>query len=485
MDLPDTSSVMHETHISIVFGVGDRVYKLKKPIATGFLDWTSQRDRRAACHREVELNRRLSPDVYLGVADIVGDDGQVYDHLVVMRRMPEARRLSTLVSTNAPVEACLVAVAREVAAFHSTAERSPEIDRCGTQDHVRELWQGNLREMIPFTDGSIDGDTLAECERLALRYVEGRASLFAERLSAGRTVDGHGDLMADDIFCLDDGPRILDCIEFSDLFRRGDVLADVAFLAMDLERLGAPDLARRFLDAYREFGAETHPASAEHHWIAYRALVRCKVACLRAAQGMSEALDAARFHLEQCHAHLRRAEVRLVLVGGLPGTGKSTLAAGIADHQGWVLLRTDEVRKEITGLGHEVHAPAAFGEGIYDPAVTHATYREVLRRATVALERGESVVADASWTDREARAFAEEVAAGTSSRLIEFQCTAPHDVSVERIVTRRDDVSDATPAIAAEMATHRDPWPGAHLIETTASIDDVLAHALALLDAPA
>ena len=145
----------------------------------------------------------------------------------------------------------------------------------------------------------------------------------------------------------DDGPRILDCLEFDDRLRWGDVLLDVGFLAMDLERLGRPDLARMFLDWYREFSAETHPSSLEHHYIAYRALVRSKISCLRGgADDQIEALD----YLAQCQHHLLDARVQLIVIGGLPGTGKSTLARGLGDELGWPVLRSDEIRKEQVGL---------------------------------------------------------------------------------------------------------------------------------------
>ena len=141
---------------------------------------------------------------------------------------------------------------------------------------------------------------------------------------AGRARDGHGDLLADDIFLLDDGPRVLDCLEFDDALRLDDVLADVAFLAMDLERLGRPDLAERFLAAYRAASGDTWPSSLAHHHIAYRAQVRAKVSAIRAEQGVPDSADKAQALLRLALAHLEAGRVRLVLVGGLPGTGKST-----------------------------------------------------------------------------------------------------------------------------------------------------------------
>lgn len=272
---------VHQTHIGVVFLIGERAYKLKKPIRTDFLDFGTRERRERACHREVELNRRLAPDAYLGVADVRGPDGEPCDHLVVMARMPGQRRLSTIIADPGSGSGTgadeVRQIARTVAAFHSTAERSPEIAAAGTRDAVRDRWDGVLDGLRP-TGGNappvdVDVDML---ERLATRFLAGREALFADRVDAGRIVDGHGDLLAEDIFCLPDGPQILDCLEFDDRLRWVDGLDDAAFLAMDLEHHGRPDLAAAFLDQYAQFTADPAPASLRHHYVAYRAAVRSR-----------------------------------------------------------------------------------------------------------------------------------------------------------------------------------------------------------------
>jgi len=346
-----------ETHISVLVSIGERVYKLKKPVSFEFADFSDRTLRERACHREVELNRRLAPDVYLGVADVLGEDGRPCDHLVVMRRMPADLRLAQLVRDGRPVDGVLGDIARRIAAFHAGAATSEEIAAAGRRDAVRAVWEASFDELAPFTGPVLDAEACRRVEHLVRRYLAGRAPLFDHRIALGAVRDGHGDLQAEDIFCLDDGPRILDCIEFNDRLRHGDVLADVAFLAMDLERLGAPDAAARFLARYREFAGETYPPSLADHYIAARAHVRCKVACFRHAQGDAAAAGASRALLDLAARHLEAARVRLVLVGGLPGTGKSTLAAALADATGWSVLRSDEVRKDLAGLGHTTRRP--------------------------------------------------------------------------------------------------------------------------------
>jgi aminoglycoside phosphotransferase family enzyme len=279
-----------ETHAAVVFLAGDRACKLKKPVKLGFLDFSTPQARAAACAREVELNREFAPDVYLGVAELRGPDGQVCDHLVVMRRMPAARRLSTLVCSRAPVAGPLRQVARVLAARHAKAARGPQIAEQGSRDALHSRWADNIEQTRAIQARlaprePLDPAVIEEAERLALRFLAGRAPLFDARIRDGRIVDGHGDLLADDIFCLDDGPRILDCLDFDDRLRWLDGLDDAAFLAMDLERLDALALAEQFMAAYADYSGDPAPVSLRHHYVAYRAFVRVKIACLRVVQG--------------------------------------------------------------------------------------------------------------------------------------------------------------------------------------------------------
>jgi aminoglycoside phosphotransferase family enzyme/predicted kinase len=475
---------LRETHISVLVMVGDRAYKLKKPVRLDFIDLSTREARERICHREVDLNRRLAPDVYLGVADLVGVDGDVCDHLVVMRRMPETRRLSSLVRSGADVGDDIREIARVVASFHTRAERSASISRAGGAGAVREKWEDTFGTVEPFVGYVLPADDEQRVRDLARRYLDGRATLFERRIADGKVVDGHGDLLSDDIFCLDDGPRILDCVEFDDEIRFGDVLADVCFLAMDLERIGAPELGDRFLAWYRELSAETYPATLAHHYVAFRAHVRAMVACLRSEQGDEEAGGEASRLVAIARDHLERGQVALTLVGGLPGTGKSTLAIGLADRFGWNVLRSDEVRKDLAGMAHTTRAEEGFREGLYGPEATAATYRELLDRARRLLELGEPVVLDASWTDRRYREAAARVAHETTTVLVELECNAPRGVAAERLQERdrtRADASDATPAISEAMAAAADEWPSAHVIEATGRSDVTLARAEAVV----
>jgi aminoglycoside phosphotransferase family enzyme/predicted kinase len=475
------SASVRETHVGVVMLVGSRAYKVKKPVRTAFLDFTTAERRRATLLRELELNRRLAPDAYLGVAELsdpTGGEGS--EPVLVMRRMPDDRRLAALVGGGADVQDDVRAVARLLAAFHARADRSPVISADGDATALTARWTANLAELAPYRGRVLDAEVVDGIGDRVHRFLAGRGPLLADRVARRRVVDGHGDLIAEDVFCLDDGPRVLDCLEFDDRLRHVDGLDDAAFLAMDLEHLGRPDLAEQFLDDYAEFSADPAPTALRHHYIAYRAVVRAKVACLRHDQGDPDAARDAAAHAELALRHLVDGEVRLVLVGGLPGTGKTTLARGLADRFGAVVLSTDRLRKELAGVDPQARVSAGYREGLYSPARTEQVHTELLRRAGLLLGRGETVILDASWSRAAHRARAAALGRECAAPLLELRCETAAAEAQQRILTRVGGPSDATPAIAAAMAEAADPWPDAATVTTGGGAGATLERAAAL-----
>ena len=462
-----------ETHVSTLTFRDGLVHKRKKPVHFQFIDLSTPARRAHNCRREVDLNRQFSPDVYIGVEEVTRG-GRVVDHAVLMREMPKDRRLATMIARGDVVAGCLDAVARSIAAFHQRATRSDEIAAVATPTALHDLWEQSLVEIDGLNLGAQDRELVDDVRRLAHRYIDGRGPLLSERIASDRIVDGHGDLLADDVFCLDDGPRILDCLEFDDRLRWGDVVNDVGFLAMDLEHLGRRDLADEFLADYRKHSGEIHPTSLEDHYIAYRALVRAKVAYLRAT---SDALVSAHSYLGQCHSHLLAGRVRLVLIGGLPGTGKTTVADALGDEFGWPVLQSDVIRKEMAGLDPLHPAPSSFGTGLYTPEMIDKTYEEMCARAQQLLGMGQTVVLDASFSIARHRRLAMSVATSSSSDGYEVRCLLPTAEAARRLIARQDrhaDASDADPEIAARMAQQFDPWPEAFVVGTLPPIADVV-----------
>lgn len=470
-----------ETHSSTLFFVDDRVYKRKRPLDLGFSDFRTREARRAGCQAEVDLNRRLAPDVYLGVADVVGPDGVPCDHLVVMRRMPDERRLASLVLAGADVDAALRDIARQLADLHRRSPAPDDLRELGRAAAQERLWTEGLDAMRGVED-LVPESVRERTRELAARWLAGRGALLDARVAEGRVHDGHGDLLADDIFVLDDGPRVLDCLEFDQRLRVCDGLSDAAFLAMDLERLGAPAAARAFLDAYEQAADDAPPRSLEHLYLAYRAHVRSKVTCIRARQDPgAEVAELARRLADQALGHLERGRVRLVLVGGLPGSGKTTVAAALAVHPGWVHLSSDVTRKRLAGLQPDQPAADAYRTGLYDEGSTDRTYHALLSDARSALQGGQSVVLDASFVDAGWRERARELARETTSDLVELRCCAPDALADSRILERRPGASDATPAVRLALAADADPWPESTGLDTSGPVAATVRAAAALV----
>jgi len=465
-----------ETHISVLYFVDDLVYKTKKPLDFGFAEFSSRAARYDACRHEVDLNRRLSPDVYLGVREVVVGSGAP-EPAVAMRALPAEQALACLVGRDDPsLRSVLRELARTLAAFHATCEVHSEANSPGSYRHVWDRWHRECAQ-LPADGGVMSASDIAEITRLGTAFLSGRQRLFDERLAAGLIRDGHGDLQAADIFVLDDGPRIIDCLEFDSALRIVDVLSDVAFLAMDLERLGHPAQAAEFLADYAEFSAETHPSALLDFFIAYRALIRAKVGSIRLAQGESEKAPEVRTLVDLCLSHLRRATIRLVVVGGLPGSGKSTVAEKIARHLGATYLSSDDIRDEMRARPpHPV--PEGWRSGAYAPAAIREVYAELIRRAEVALSRGCSAVVDASWSQTEHRGAIRSLGRTGHATLSELCCEVDDVIAATRLERRHDSNSDADEGVRRQMKAAFAIWPEATRIDNNGTSDAAVTRAL-------
>ncbi|HME46726.1 AAA family ATPase [Mycobacterium sp.] len=456
----------HETHSAVVVLVGDRAYKFKKPVVTDFLDFGTVQHREIACAREVKLNSRLAPASYLGVAHISDPAGGSAEPLVVMRRYPDSNRLARMAVNGEPLQHQLNAVAAALSRFHAGAHRGPEVDEQGRVDAVTARWRANIAEMDPYVGSVVTAADVDRVSRLSTQYITGRSRLFAHRISDNRIVDGHGDLLADDIFCQPDGPVLLDCLDFDDRLRYVDGIDDAAFLAMDLEFLGRADLADYFLDQYSRLRGEDAPASLKHFYIAYRALVRAKVDCVRHAQGSAGAAKGAQRHLSLAADHLSAGAVRVTLLGGAPGTGKTTLAHALADRVDAVVISSDDVRRELQQADVIGGEPGVLDSGLYSADKVQAVYDTVLRRACGHLAHGRSVILDATWRYPGRRLRAHELAVQAHAAMVELACRSSFGVATARVRDRPPGTSDADPQIADALGRHDDEWITAHRVDT-------------------
>jgi uncharacterized protein len=467
---------VHETHTGVVVLAGGRAYKAKKPVLTDFLDFRTPEQRERACLREVELNSRLSPNSYVGIAHLTDPTGGPSEPVVVMRRYHDDDRLASMVARgpDESVHVVLDTIAAVLARFHDNAERSQVINAHGKVGAVDRRFRENLSELNHYASTSLSGaffGSLSRIQRLAGDFTLGRASLFQRRIEEGCTVDGHGDLLADDIFCVDGEPALLDCLEFDDKLRYVDRIDDAAFLAMDLEFLGRKDLGDYFLQRYAVHSGDTAPSSLQNFYIAYRAVVRAKVDCVRLSQGKFEAAQDVARHLAIAIPHLENGSVRLALIGGNPGTGKSTVARALAEKVGAQLISTDDVRRQLRKSGIISGDPGVLNAGLYCPKNVRTVYEVALHRARAILGNGQSVILDGTWRNPQSRAHAHRIATETFSALVELRCLAGENMAADRITARPSGNSDVTPEIAAALAGQQGGWDTAYAVDTSRSLE--------------
>jgi len=463
---------VEETHISLVFLTDDLVYKVKKPVNFGFLDFSTLERRRYFCEQEVLLNQRLSEGVYLGVVPIVRvgshlrveADGEIVEYAVKMRRLDTEQTLLRRLQRSAVSLELVAALADRLAAFYATAARSPEIDQWGTPEAV---WF-NIRENLEQTEPYI-GTVLAPSQHrwigtISERFLRERLDLFQRRVAEGRIVEGHGDLHLAHVFVQSESParfQIVDCIEFNPRLRCGDVAVDLAFLSMDFDHHGRSDLARWLTLRASDALDDPELPLLVHFYSVYRAHVRNKVNCFRLDELAPESDEYAAVrtqaerYIDLATSYLvEPAHPLLVLVGGLSGTGKSALARRLARCLGLVLHSSDVVRKELAGVPLERRADVPYGADIYGPELTRRTYETLLQRAEAALTEGRSVVLDATFLDRQWREAAVALAARSGAEPVLVECRCPATIVEERLRYRANEpgqVSEATWPIYLEQ----------------------------------
>ena len=450
---PVDEVVHRQTHISHLFFAGGFVYKVKKPVDLGFLDFTTLAKRRAACEAEVRLNRRIAPEIYLGVVEVrrspagyaFGGRGEPVEVAVKMRRLPQEWRLADAVEAGTADPEVLRRLGRLVADFHRRAETSPRIAEFGSRAVIATNWEENFEQTKPYVGRTIEEVQWRETRDEVVRMLRVHAGVFDRRVREGRIRDCHGDILPEDVFVdpATGAIHVLDCIEFNERFRFSDTLADVAFVSMDLRARGREDLAEAFLDAYFEASDDERHPHLLAFYECYRAYVRGKVRSFVTdqpgvpADERARAADEARRYFVLAHRLARAMRPRLVLVAGLMGSGKTTLAANLARRAFAEVRHSDRVRKTLAGLDPATPQRVPYGEGIYRPEWTERTYRAMLDDARAALADARSVVLDATWSRAAWRAEARRVAAELEARFLIVECRAPDATLRERLERRR------------------------------------------------
>jgi aminoglycoside phosphotransferase family enzyme/predicted kinase len=498
---------VRQTHISAVFLAGPYAYKVKKPVNLGFLDFSTLERRRHFCEEEVRLNRRLAPQVYLGVVPVVHagqglqfeGEGEAVEWAVKMRRLPdEATLQKRLLRGEVGVE-LVEALASRIASFHREAEANERIAAFGRFEAVARIVLGIFAQAVPQVGTTVSRAVFGRVKSLAEEALGRLRPLIEARAARGMPRDCHGDLHLDHVYYFPDQRPpaelvIIDCIEFNERFRFIDPVADMAFPAMDLAFHGRRDLARTFADAYFRATGDEEGRALLPLYTAYRATVRGMVEGLELAEKeVPETERAAALGRARAHWLLALTELEepgrkpcLLLVMGLPGTGKSRLARGLAESAGFSVVRSDVVRKELAGLPGQGQTPPELRESLYTHAWNERTYAECLNRAGRLLFEGRRVLVDATFREEQKRQTFLKAAAqwGVPSGIL--LCRADPETVRKRLENRERDASDADWSVYLQFAASWEEigtlsGESLHPISTEGSPEQALSRALEAL----
>lgn len=448
-----------ETHISHVLLTGEFAYKIKKPLNLGFLDFSSLDKRLLACREEVRLNRRLAPLVYIGVVPITGTPaepringaGEAFEYAVKMRQFPPDATLDRLDATGGLGGRQVEAIASTLARFHlEDCERTGADSAWGSPKRVWQPVVQNFLQIAPRLSAPVDSRQLSALERWSADEHARLAPLMAERKRDGFIRECHGDLHLGNLAWVNNRLLVFDCLEFNPELRWIDIMSEIAFCAMDLMQRGHADLAWLFLNVWLEKTGDYAGLALFRYYAVYRALVRVKVAVLRAGQtagaGHDAALAEARTLMNLATALTQRQPVRLDITHGLSGSGKTTVTQTLMQTPGAIRLRSDVERKRLAGLDALARSGSGVGETLYAVDSTRRTYEHLAGLAGALLDAGWPVIVDATFTARWQRELLREQAQsrGAAFRILDFQ--VPVETLRARILARARQGSDASEA---------------------------------------
>lgn len=416
-----------QTHISWLFLTDTHVFKLKKPVNFGFLDFSTLELRHFFCLEELRLNRRLCPDIYEQVIALretedgaaFSGDGKMIEYAVMMKRLPADRMLDRLVDSGRITAEEIRTVAREISRFHSAAPTSPHISEFGSLEQILFNWRENFAQTMRFESSTLPPAVRETISSYVDSFTDTHRSLFSERIENGYIRECDGDIHLGNICLLESAAYIFDCIEFNERFRCSDTAADIAFLLMDLDYHRRPDLADAALASYIEASGDTACAQLTTFYKVYRAFVRGKVDSLqlldigiaREERTGAEKRSVRYFRLAQGYCIRNRIPPTLFITCGTMGCGKSSLADQLAFELGLKTFSSDVERKRLAGLHPETTVRDSFGEGLYSSEMNRATYRQLEHLAANELASGHSVIIDASFGTAAGRAVFAGVAA--------------------------------------------------------------------------
>ena len=458
----DTSKVeLVQTHISWVFVCDEFVYKIKKPVDFGFLDFTTLEKRRHFIEEELRLNRRLCPDIYLDflalrkqedgqyiLGERDGGGGEVVEWVLKMKRMPEAGMMQGMIRREEIEGVHIDRIVERLVPFYRSAATGGWVDQYGTLEKVWFNIQENFDQTKPFLGSLLDEEKYQRIVQYNRDFVETKRGLFEERISEHMIREGHGDLYSANI-CFDEEKGdvyCFDCIEFNERFRCGDIACDLGFLAMDLDFHGLPWFERRLEDEFAQAYGDGSLTLLMDFYKCYRAYVRAKIGCFMFNdQGLdSEAREKARedainyFALAFRYAGgFEGVRPTVYCFSGPSGTGKSTLAKDFSKTRGIKWFNSDVIRKEvICGVPRAERHIEPFGKGIYSQEFTRRTYRSLMRHAAREVLFGRSVAIDATYVDNRERERLTGLEDFVDCKVVFIECELDEEIVKKRLENR-------------------------------------------------
>ena len=473
-DHPVRKIELIETHISWVVLTGDFVYKIKKPVDFGFLDFSTLEKRKEFCEKELQLNRRLAPDIYLDVVSIIGsigkplvsatsNDHKAFEYAVKMKQFPQSLQLDNKLAAGDLGVEHIDALARMVADFHQSASISNDSMSYGNKYKVFNPIKENFELISQSLKTTAYDDRLDSIQKWSHSEFAKLETVFEQRKNDGFVRECHGDMHLRNLVWFNEKPVAFDCIEFNPDLRWIDVISEVAFLIMDLQDRKQQHLANRFLNSYLEITGDYAGLKVMPFYLCYRAMVRAKVDALRIGQ-LDKNIETRQDEFEQFESYIDLAisytkapKPELMIMRGLSASGKSTVSQQLLEKSGSIRVRSDVERKRLFGLNKEDKAKNDIDKGIYSAQASDQTYTKLLELASEVISAGFSVIIDAAFLHFQQREPFQGLAKKLAVPFTILEVTAPIEVLRQRIIARMNDVSDADLGVLNNQLKHWKP----------------------------
>ncbi len=493
-DHPVQNIRLIETHISWVVLTGKFAYKIKKPVNFGFLDFSTLEKRRICCEQELNLNRRLADVIYIEVVSISGSankpiiskKGIAFEYAVKMREFPQSAQFDHMLAAGNLTLQHMDAIAKRIAEFHKNISIAGNHMDYGNKERVYQPVLENFEQINQHIKTDLFDDVLKQLQQWSLSEFKKLGSYIEQRKNKGFVRECHGDMHLRNLVWLDGKPLAFDCIEFNAALRWIDVISEIAFLVMDLQDRQQPQLASHFLNSYLEATGDYAGLSVLPFYLCYRAMVRAKVDALRLEQEVAQAgmttektdilFSEFNSYLELAVTYTEKTNPRLIIMRGVSASGKSTVSQKIVDETGAIRIRSDVERKRLFNIGLDDKGSSEINAGIYSAAASLQTYAKLLGLAEGILRSGYTVIVDAAFLTYAQRKPFCKLANRLSVPYLIVEVTAPVEVLRQRIVERKQDVSDADLAVLEYQLQNWEPLskdevPSVISVNTSESFD--------------